>query len=69
MKKVYDVKAKMGSYKDRNGEMKNSYSTIGTGFEDTETGKISLNIKTLPVVGFDGWLQFYEKQEKQTNPY
>ena len=62
----YELKVKNGTYKDRNGDEKNSWLKIGSCFE-TQHG-LSLKIDAIPV-NFDGWVSMFEpkpKEDKQT---
>lgn len=56
----YDAVCKAGTYK-KGGEEKTRYHKVGVVFE-SEKG-LSLKVESLPV-GFDGWISFYEPQQR-----
>ena len=59
----YEVKAKNGTYKDRNGEEKTKWHQMGVCFEN-DKGQLSLKIDSIPV-GFDGWVSLFEPKPKE----
>tara|TARA_R110000868_G_scaffold234638_1_gene488355 strand:- start:1016 stop:1294 length:279 start_codon:yes stop_codon:yes gene_type:complete len=66
--KRLDAVAVVGEYKDKNtGEMKKRYSKCGAVFINDE-GEISLKLDTMPVHGWDGWINAYEPYEGERAP-
>ena len=59
----YEVKAKNGTYKDRNGEEKTKWHQMGVCFEN-DKGQLSMKIDSIPV-GFDGWVSLFEPKPKE----
>jgi hypothetical protein len=58
----YEVKAKNGSYKDRNGEEKVRWHHMGVCFQN-DKGQLSLKIDSLPL-NWDGWVSLFEPKPK-----
>jgi len=59
MKPIKQLKAKTGTYKDRQtGEEKNSYSRVGTLFQ-RDDGSFCVKIDSIPV-NFDGWVNAWD---------
>jgi len=58
----FEVMAKNGSYKDRNGNDKVRWHKMGNCFE-TEKG-LSIKIDSTPV-GWDGWISLFEPRPKE----
>ena len=54
----YEVKAKNGSYKDRNGQEKTRWHQMGVCFQSDE-GHLSIKIDSTPV-NWDGWISLFE---------
>lgn len=61
-KLIYDVIAKGGEYKDRDGNTKQRFHKCGVVFESDKG--LSLKLESLPLVGFDGWLSLKVPQPK-----
>jgi hypothetical protein len=64
MKKVYDAVAVIGEYKNKQGETKKNYLTVGTVFQNDD-GTMSLKLNAVPV-SFSGWINFYVPKEKES---
>ncbi|HET8685650.1 MAG TPA: hypothetical protein VFM18_03165 [Methanosarcina sp.] len=62
MKKIYDVVATVGEYKNKNGETKKRYMTIGSVIEGDKG--LSIKIESVPL-GWSGWAGLYEPKEQQ----
>lgn len=62
MAKVYDVIAMTGEYKDKDGNMKKSWTRCGAIFE--KDGKQSLKMDA-HAVGNDGWYILREPQQRE----
>lgn len=58
----YEVSAKAGTYKDRDGNEKNRYVRMGVVLE-TRNG-LALKVEAVPT-GWDGWAYLNEPREKQ----
>ena len=58
----YEVKAKNGSYKDRNGEEKVRWHHMGVCFQN-DKGQLSLKIDSIPL-NWDGWVSLFEPKPK-----
>lgn len=63
MKKRYDAVVVTGKYTDGSGKEKNRYLTVGAVLEN-EHGHLSLKLEAIPVVGFNGWINFYAPKER-----
>lgn len=61
----YEVKAKNGTYKDRNGEEKARWHQMGVCFQN-DKGQLSLKIDSIPV-NWDGWISLFEPKPKEEN--
>ncbi len=59
----YEVKAKNGTYKDRNGEEKARWHNMGVCFQ-SDQGHLSLKIDSIPV-NWDGWVSLFEPKPKE----
>ena len=59
----YEVKAKNGTYKDRNGEEKARWHNMGVCFQ-SDQGHLSLKIDSIPV-NWDGWISLFEPKPKE----
>jgi len=59
-----DIKVKMRTYVDKNGETKNYWMKIGT-LVQTDKGE-SINIECFPVIegGWNGWASVFEAKEE-----
>jgi len=68
-KKLYDVVATVGEYKNQQGETKKRYMNVGAVFQG-ENGNMSMKLDALPTTpDWNGWLSFYEpKQTGQQQP-
>ena len=68
MSKVYEITIVSGKYKNKDGQEKKRYQTIGSLFEDGENLKIKLD--TIPLVdgGWTGWANCYELEERAEKP-
>ena len=64
MKPIKKAVVTMGKYTDRNGMEKNRYATIGTLLQ-RDDGSLSLKLDTLPVGGWEGWINFYDLDENR----
>ena len=67
MKKFKSIVVVTGTYKNRDGQEKKRYQTIGSLFmDDNENLKIKLD--TVPLVdgGWNGWANCYDLEEKET---
>ena len=62
MTPLYNVVAKCGTYKDRDGNKVQKWCKCGVSV-DTREGGIALKIETLPVE-WDGWLQLAIPNDK-----
>ena len=58
----YDVVAKNGTYKDRNGDEKTRWLKMGVCFE-SEKG-LSIKIDSMPIA-FDGWMSLMTPKPKE----
>ena len=58
----YELKAKNGTYKDRNGEEKTRWHHMGVCFQN-DKGQLSLKIDSLPL-NWDGWVSLFEPKPK-----
>lgn len=58
----YEVKAKNGTYKDRNGEEKTRWHHMGVCFQN-DKGQLSLKIDSLPL-NWDGWVSLFDPKPK-----
>ncbi len=69
MKKVGDLCASAGEYRDRDsGEMKKRWQRVGVVFEDSETGRRSVKLETLPVgPDWSGWLSEFPTDRQGSN--
>ena len=61
----YDVVAKNGTYKDRNGDEKTRWLKMGVCFESDKG--LSIKIDSMPV-GFDGWLSLMTPKPREDKP-
>jgi len=59
----YEAKARVGTYKNAQGEEKPNWIKVGAVFE-TSNG-LSMKMEAVPV-GFDGWISFFEPKPKQS---
>lgn len=59
----YEVKAKNGSYKDRNGQEKTRWHQMGVCFQSDE-GHLSIKIDSMPL-NWDGWISLFEPKPKE----
>lgn len=66
MKKIYDAVVTTGKYKDAKGNEKTRYLTVGAVFEGDKGP--SLKLESLPVTGFNGWINFYEPKARDEKP-
>jgi hypothetical protein len=63
VKKRYDAVVVTGKYTDSSGKEKNRYLTVGAVLEN-EHGHLSLKLEAIPVVGFNGWINFYAPKDR-----
>lgn len=63
MKKRYDAVVVTGKYTDASGKEKNRYLTVGAVLEN-EHGHLSMKLEAIPIVGFNGWINFYSPKER-----
>jgi hypothetical protein len=65
MKKVYDAVVTVGEYEDRQtGKTKKQYRTVGAVLQGDD-GRLSLKLEMIPLVNFNGWVNFYEPRERE----
>ena len=64
MKKIKDISVITSTYKNRDGQEKKRYLTIGSLFEDGEYLKVKLDFTPLIKGGWDGWANCYDVEEK-----
>ena len=62
MMKKYVVRAGMGKYRDRDGNEKTRWATIGAVF--FKDGNLSLKLDSVPL-GWDGWAGLYPPKESE----
>tara|TARA_R110000822_G_scaffold151980_2_gene291115 strand:- start:665 stop:907 length:243 start_codon:yes stop_codon:yes gene_type:complete len=62
----YELKVKNGTYKDRNGQEKNSWLKVGSCFESDKG--LSIKLDSVPV-NFDGWISMFEPRPKDEDPF
>ena len=67
MKKIKEISVITGTYKDKNGQEKKRYQTIGNLFEDGEYLKIKIDVMPLIKGGWDGWANCYDIDEKEAS--
>ncbi len=68
MKRVYDAVVVVGEYEDRQtGKTKKQYRTVGAVLQNDE-GRLSLKLEMVPLVNFNGWINFYEPRDKEQKP-
>lgn len=53
-----------GTYTDRQGNEKKRYVNVGTLFQ-YEDGNLTLKLESLPVSGWNGFLSFYEIEDRK----
>jgi len=58
----YEIKAKNGTYKDRNGEEKTRWHHMGVAFVN-DKGQLSSKIDSIPL-NWDGWMSYFEPKPK-----
>lgn len=68
MKKIKEISIITGTYKDKNGQDKKRYQTIGNLFEDGEYLKIKIDVMPLIKGGWDGWANCYDIEERTDKP-
>jgi hypothetical protein len=66
MKKLKEISVITGTYKDKHGQEKKRYQTIGNLFEDGEYLKIKIDVIPLVKGGWEGWANCYDIEEKET---
>ena len=64
MKRIKKAVAVVGKYTNSNGEEKNQYATLGALFK-RDDGSVCLKLDTVPVGEFNGWVNFYDFEERQ----
>jgi len=57
------IVASTGKYVNSNGEEKNRYQNIGTLFQGDD-GRLSAKIDALPIGEWNGWVNFYDIEDK-----
>jgi hypothetical protein len=62
----YELKAKSGTYKTKEGEEKPNWVKMGVCFESDKG--LSLKIDTIPV-GWDGWISMFPPRPKDSDPF
>jgi hypothetical protein len=68
MRKLFDAVATIGKYKDREGNEKKRYVTVGSVFEDAN-GRQALKLDALPTSPeWTGWIAFYEPKQGDQRP-
>lgn len=68
MKKWGNITTSVGEYKDRDGKQKRRYITIGTVFQDSESGRMSAHLDALPTnPQWDGWIALWEDDRNDRN--
>ena len=68
MKKIKEISVVTGTYKDKTGQEKKRYQTIGNLFEDGEYLKIKIDVMPLIKGGWDGWANCYDIDERTDKP-
>ena len=66
MKKFKNIVIVAGSYKNREGQEKKRYQTIGSVFLD-DNDNLKIKIDSMPLVdgGWNGWANCYDLEEKE----
>lgn len=66
MKKFKNIVVVTGTYKNRDGQEKKRYQTIGSVFLDNEQN-LKIKIDNIPLVegGWSGWANCYDLEEKE----
>ena len=67
MKKIKEISVITGTYKDKNGQEKKRYQTIGNLFEDGEYLKIKIDVIPLVKGGWEGWANCYDIDEEKAH--
>ena len=65
MKRIKEITVITGTYKDKNGQEKKRYQTIGNLFEDGEYLKIKIDVIPLVKGGWEGWANCYDIDEEK----
>jgi hypothetical protein len=65
MKKIKEITVVTGTYRDKNGQEKKRYQTIGNLFEDGEYLKIKIDVIPLVKGGWEGWANCYDIDEEK----
>jgi hypothetical protein len=67
MKKIKEISVITSTYKDKNGQEKKRYQTIGNLFEDGEYLKIKIDVIPLVKGGWEGWANCYDIDEEKAH--
>lgn len=62
----YEAKAKIGTYKNAQGEEKARWHQMGVCFQNDQ-GNLSLKLDSIPV-NWDGWVSLFEPKPKENKP-
>lgn len=62
MGKRYDVVAAIEAGKDGNGQERTRWQKCGVAFE--RDGKLRVKLDSIPIAGWDGWLNLFEPKDK-----
>ena len=68
MKRIKEITVITGTYKDKNGQEKKRYQTIGNLFEDGEYLKIKIDVIPLVKGGWEGWANCYDIEDRSDKP-
>jgi hypothetical protein len=69
MRKIKNIVVITGTYKNKDGEEKKRYQTIGSLFEDGDSLKIKLDTVPLMEGGWNGWANCYDLEPKDDLPF
>lgn len=65
---LYNLVAKIGEYKDQQGNMKSRYVTVGVVMDGRNQGEMVIRLDTVPVgANFNGWIYMQEPRQRQGN--
>ena len=65
MKKIADLAASAGEYKDAQGNEKKRWVRVGTLFQDEQDGRQAIKLDAVPVGEWSGWLSVFKDYGKQ----
>lgn len=68
MKPYADLKVKTREYKDKDGNTKSVYTTIGTMFTSEHKSHMSIKLDTVPVGEWNGWVSVFVREDKEDKP-